>query len=212
MKTSSAKSVKKSVSIREKLLVGILLLALLIGGYMMLRVKEQVTQREVWAERLKESRDNLKDTRPKNTRSQNSEALAEEIAELEAAIALNTQTVAGIEGRFIDFKDRSAVSQMRSDISRLVISSGLRSRGVSDAKQDLTKFTEKNQQQLSSFLDRPTFNVPMTGNYFKLLAFIENLETLPNRAVVTNISLSSVSGKANKSAAQRLQINMVLSF
>lgn len=55
-KNKNKEKTKKPMNLREKLLVGLLIFSTVIGGYLMLRVKEQATEREIWKEMRDESR------------------------------------------------------------------------------------------------------------------------------------------------------------
>ncbi|QUM84945.1 MULTISPECIES: hypothetical protein [unclassified Moritella] len=213
MTDKTTKSVKQPISIREKLLIGVLVIACIIGGYLMLRVKMQITQREVWQEQLTDSQDDRKSARPHRANNNDSDKLAEENKKIELLINKAKDNVTGIEGRFIDLNSKKAVADMRSRLTELLLNHSLQMAGVARSNQDLTKFTEANQQKLSDFLERPIFNVKLYGRYHNLLDFIQQLDSLPNRVVVTHFSLSSRSNTFQAvNGRKELLIQLTLSF
>lgn len=213
MTDKTTKSVKKPISIREKLLIGVLFISCIIGGYLMLRVKMQITQREVWQEQLTDSQDDRKAARPHRANHNDSDKLAEENKEIELLINKAKENVTGIEGRFIDLNSKKAVADMRSRLTELLLNHSLQMAGVARSNQDLTKFTEANQQELSDFLERPIFNIKLYGRYHNLLDFIQQLDSLPNRVVVTHFSLSSRSNSFQAvNGRKELLIQLTLSF
>lgn len=210
---NTVKIKKKPISVREKLLIGVLAISCVIGGYLMLRVKTQITQREVWQEQLTDSQDDRKSARPHRANNYDSEKLAEEIKQIELLINQTKENVAGIEGRFIDLNSKKAVADMRGRLTALAQNHSLRMASVSQSNQDLTKFTKAHQQELSDFLERPMFNIKLYGRYHHLLNFIKQLDTLPNRVVVTHFSLSSRRNTFQAANGKKeLLIQLTLSF
>lgn len=206
------KAAKKAVSLREKLLVGVLGVALLIGGYLMLRVKPQLVEREVMQEQLDDSRDRRKSTRAKRGGFKNIKSLEEAIAELEAEIAQQESTVSGIEGRFINLNSNQEIAQMRRSLTKLARDNRMRLSAINKSAQDLNQMTDEKQEQLADFLERPIFNLKLYGRYHDLMRFLEQLDTLPNRTVVTHLSFTKQSGFQSLNGQRDLSIDMTLSF
>ena len=213
MTKQANKQQRKPVSLREKILIGVLVIACIIGGYLMLRVKAQLIQYQVWDEQLSDSRNERKSTRPHRANNKDTQQLADEIAALQQQIELAITTVAGIEGHFIDLNSKKAVAGMRARLTDLAQRNRLRMAGVAQSNQDLTKFTRAHQQQLADFLARPLFNVKLYGTYHNLLAFIKQLDSLPNRVVVTQLALSSNQNTFQAANGKKeLLIKLTLSF
>ena len=201
------------MSLREKLLTLMLILSAFIGSYVILRVQVQTTQKMVWQEQLDSSRSAKKSVRAGRATNHDSEKLSQEIAQLEQDIEQTITTVSGIEGRFIDLNSKRSVASMRSRLTDLAQRNDLRLSKVTKSNQDLAKFTSANQQKLANFLERPMFNVELSGTYHNLLGFIEQLESLPNRVVVTHFSLQKPMSTFIKAGqAKSLAIKLTLSF
>lgn len=207
------KKIKKSMSLREQLLIGILVLSVVIGSYIILRVQVQATQKLLWQEQLDTSRSAKKSIRTRRATNLDSEELAQEVEQLEQDIEQTLTTVSGIESRFIDLNNKKSVASMRSRLTDLAQRNNLRLSKVTKSSQDLAKFTSANQQKLAAFLERPMFNVELTGSYHHLLDFIKQLDSLPNRAVVTHFSLEvRTSSFVKAGQAKSLAIKLTLSF
>ena len=207
------KKIKKPMSLREKLLTLMLILSAFIGSYIILRVQVQTTQKLVWQEQLDSSRSAKKSVRARRATNHDSEKLSQEIAQLEQDIEQTITTVSGIEGRFIDLNSKRSVASMRSRLTDLAQRNDLRLSKVTKSNQDLAKFTSANQQKLANFLERPMFNVELSGTYHNLLGFIKQLESLPNRVVVTHFSLQKHTSTFIKAGqAKSLAIKLTLSF
>ena len=207
------KKIKKPISLREQLLIGILVLSGVIGSYIMLRVQVQTTQKLLWQEQLDDSRSAKKSVRARRATNHDTEKLVQEIAQLEQDIEQTKTTVSGIEGHFIDLNNKESVASMRSRLTDLAQRNNLRLSKVTKSSQDLAKFTSANQQKLANFLERPMFNVELSGTYHHLLGFIEQLESLPNRVVVTHFSLQKNTSSFIKAGqAKSLAIKLTLSF
>lgn len=201
------------MSLREKLLTLMLILSAFIGSYIILRVQVQTTQKLVWQEQLDSSRSAKKSVRARRATNHDSEKLSQEIAQLEQDIEQTITTVSGIEGRFIDLNSKRSVASMRSRLTDLAQRNDLRLSKVTKSNQDLAKFTSANQQKLANFLERPMFNVELSGTYHNLLGFIKQLESLPNRVVVTHFSLQKHTSTFIKAGqAKSLAIKLTLSF
>jgi len=208
-----ATKIKQPVSLREQILIAVLVLSAIIGAYVMLRVQVQTTQKLVWEEQLETSRSAKKSARTHRATNHDSEKLAQDIAKLEQDIEQTKTTVSGIEGRFIDLNSKKAVANMRSRLTDLAQRNQLRLSKVTKSSQDLAKFTSANQQKLAAFLERPMFNVELSGRYHHLLNFIKQLESLPNRVVVTHFGLEEQhSGFVTAGQAKILAIKLTLSF
>ena len=142
-----------------------------------------------------------------------SKKLVQEIVKLEQDIAQTITTVSGIEGRFIDLKSKKSVANMRSRLTDLAQRNNLRLSKVTKSQQDLAKFTSANQKKLAAFLERPMFNIELSGSYHDLLDFIKQLDLLPNRVVVTHFSLEEqISLFVKAGQAKPLAIKLTLSF
>lgn len=201
------------MSLREQLLIGILVLSVVIGSYIILRVQVQATQKLLWQEQLDTSRSAKKSIRTRRATNLDSEELAQEVEKLEQDIEQTLTTVSGIESRFIDLNNKKSVASMRSRLTDLAQRNNLRLSKVTKSSQDLAKFTSANQQKLAAFLERPMFNVELTGSYHHLLDFIKQLDSLPNRAVVTHFSLEvRTSSFVKAGQAKSLAIKLTLSF
>jgi len=205
-KFNGKKSEKKPMALREKILVGILLFSCVIGGYLMLRVKDQTTQRAVWKEMLEESRQDVRRTKIKRAGNKDIRRLNKELADLVEKTITEEEAVAGIESGFIDLTSNKAIAKMRSQLTSLAKSHDLRMASVTQADQDLSGFTDGRQPQLVKFLERPAFNIMLYGKYHDLLVFIEHLETLESRVVVTKISV------APRAESDGLNIKLIMSF
>jgi Tfp pilus assembly protein PilO len=208
-KNKNKEKTKQPMNLREKLLVGLLIFSSVIGGYLMLRVKEQTTQREIWKEMRDESRSDKKQAKVKRMGSQDVKQLKKEIKTLKNEMEIIEKTVLGIEGGFIDLHSLKAVANMRSKLTTLSGKHNLRLASVSKAELNLSSFAGATQSKLSDFLKRPTFDITLYGSYHDLVNFIAGLETLPNRVVVTKISLSP---RGTAGSDNTLDINMIVSF
>jgi len=207
------KKIKSAMSIREQLLIAILLLSVLIGSYIIFRVQAQITQKLVWAEQLETSRNAKKSARAHRATHHDLKKLTEEITELEQDIEQTIKTVSGIEGHFIDLNSKKSVANMRSRLTDLAQRNNLRLSKVTKSQQDLAKFTSANQQKLAAFLERPMFNVELSGSYHRLLGFIKQLDSLPNRVVVTHFGLEEQASLfVRNGQAKPLAIKLTLSF
>jgi Tfp pilus assembly protein PilO len=207
------KKIKQPMSLREQLLIAVLVLSALIGSYIMLRVQVQTAQKMVWQEQLDSSRSAKKSARTHRATNNDSKKLAQEIVKLEQDIAQTITTVSGIEGRFIDLKSKKSVANMRSRLTDLAQRNNLRLSKVTKSQQDLAKFTSANQKKLAAFLERPMFNIELSGSYHDLLDFIKQLDSLPNRVVVTHFSLEEqISLFVKAGQAKPLAIKLTLSF
>jgi len=208
-----ATKVKQPVSLREQILIAVLVLSGIIGAYVMLRVQDQTTQKLVWKEQLDSSRSAKKSARTHRATNHDSKKLEQEISALATDIEQTRTTVSGIEGRFIDLNSKKSVANMRSRLTDLAQRNQLRLSKVTKSSQDLAKFTSANQQKLAAFLERPMFNVELSGSYHHLLDFIKQLESLPNRVVVTHFGLEEHNaGFVKNGQAKSLAIKLTLSF
>jgi Tfp pilus assembly protein PilO len=201
-----SKGEKKPMALREKALVGILLISCVIGGYLMLRVKDQTTQRAVWKEILEESRQDVRKTKIKRAGNKDIKRLNKELAGLIEKTIIEEEAVAGIESGFIDLNSKKAIAKMRSQLTSLAKSHELRMASVTQADQDLSGFTDGRQPQLMKFLERPAFDIMLYGKYHDFLVFVERLETLENRVVVTKVSVRP------RPEGDGLNIKLIMSF
>ncbi len=205
-KSKGKKTEKKPMALREKVLVGILLISCVVGGYLMLRVKDQTTQRAVWKEVLEESRQDVRKTKIKRAGNKDIKRLNKELAGLIEKTIVEEEAVAGIESGFIDLNSKKAIAKMRSQLTTLAKSHDLRMASVTQADQDLSGFTDGRQPQLMKFLERPAFDIMLYGKYHDLLVFIERLETLENRVIVTKVSVTP------RAEGDGLNIKLIMSF
>jgi Tfp pilus assembly protein PilO len=205
-KSKGKKTEKKPMALREKVLVGILIISCVIGGYLMLRVKDQTTQRAVWKEMLEESRQDVRKTKIKRAGNKDIKRLNKELAGLTEKTIIEEEAVAGIESGFIDLNSKKAIAKMRSQLTSLAKSHELRMASVTQADQDLSGFTDGRQPQLMKFLERPAFDIMLYGKYHDFLVFVERLETLENRVVVTKVSVTP------RPEGDGLNIKLIMSF
>ncbi|MFB0979691.1 MAG: hypothetical protein QMC62_02090 [Alteromonadaceae bacterium] len=207
------KKIKQPMSLREQLLIVVLGVSALIGSYIVLRVQVQTTQKMVWQEQLDTSRSAKQSVRTHRATNHDTEKLVQEIKALEQNIAQTITTVSGIEGHFIDLNNKKSVASMRSRLTDLAQRNNLRLSKVTKSSQNLTKFTSANQKKLAAFLERPMFNVELSGSYHNLLRFITQLDSLPNRVVVTHFSLEEQTSLFVKAGqAKSLAIKLTMSF
>ncbi len=178
-------------STRERLLIVFLVLSVVIGGYLVLRVKTMKTGLVVLQEQLDDSRKAVKKIRPTKQESSNATVIQHEIAEMEAIIEQEQKTLSGFKKSFIDLSSSDAIPSMRSEITALSGKYNLRLLSINRSSVSLDTLAGVKVEKGEEALDRPQFDLKFSGQFFQINKFLIGLKTLPNTVVVTKMDLTA---------------------
>ena len=178
-------------SAREKLMVAVLGVLLVIGGYFMFRVKPLLLQNDVLNERLVTAVQNERENRPLKGGGGNVASTQKKLVNLKTSFEQEMSTLDGLQNSFIDLSQIDAEAIMRNQITDLVDQKGLRLLSIRSSDISLEKLAQVSAVVASEALARPLFDIVLKGNFNQLRSFIEALKTLPYSVVITKFDLSA---------------------
>lgn len=184
-----------AASLREKILVVVLVFSLSIGAYLMLRIKPMQTTLTVLQEQLDDSKKMLNNTRTLRPGTNEASSLRNDIAQLETTIDQEQQTLTGFKNSFIDLSRTDATPKMRKQITSLAERHQLRVLSIRASNLALDSLAGVKTKDNEEALARPLFDIKFSGGFFNTNQFILGLKSLPHAVVVTKLSIS-----ANKAA------------
>lgn len=178
-------------SAREKLMVMVLGVLLISGGYFMFRVKPFLHQNDVLNERLVNAEQNERENRPLKGGGGNVASTQKKLVDLKTSFEQEMSTLDGLQNSFIDLSQIDAEAIMRNQITDLVDQEGLRLLSIRSSDISLEKLAQVSAVVASEALARPLFDIVLKGDFNQLRAFIRGLKSLPYSVVITKFDLSA---------------------
>ena len=188
-----------NMNIREKLLILILCLSVLVGGYSLLRIKPLQQEIIMLTESLDDSKKALSETKPIRMNASSTTALRQKLIKLQEKVE-KEQALAGLKNSFIDLAKSDAVPTMRGMITALAEKKGLRIRNIDESNVALDTLAGVHTPEGSEVLARPLFDIRFSGEFFQFNQFIEALAHLPNTVIVTKMDIEIANGRYSHSA------------
>jgi uncharacterized protein HemX len=195
MAVISKQAVMQKNSAREKLLIVVLGVLLISGGYFMFRVKPFLHQNDVLNERLDFAEKNERENRPLKGGGGNVAAVRKKLVDLQTSVEQEMSTLDGLQNNFIDLSQVDAEAIMRNQITDLVDREGLRLLSIRSSDTSLEKLAQASAIVASEELARPLFDILLKGDFNQLRSFIESLKSLPYSVVITKFDLSAASAE-----------------
>lgn len=180
-------------SMRERILLGVLVFSLAVGAYSLFRLKPLQTDLAVATEQLESSRVSLRETKPMRPGNRETAKLREQVEQLKAEVTKEKSTLEGFKHSFIDLSRNDAVASMRKQITRLADEQGLRLMKIHASSMELTGLVEtptgRNGGAPYELLERQLFDISLRGDFYTLKQFVEQLKSLPHAVVITRLNL-----------------------
>ena len=176
---------------REKILIIVLIFAVAIGGYLVLRVKALQLNHTVTVEQFDSSHSKLKSTRPLRPDSNDAASLREKLVSLQSKFDREQKTLTGFKNSFINLNSSDAIASMRKNMTTLAEKTQLKVLSIRSSNLALDTLASVKTQEGEKTLDRPLFDIKLSGQFFDINQFIHELKTLPYTVVVTKLALTS---------------------
>lgn len=198
---------------RERILLAVFLLIVLVASYTMLRLKPMQVHKVVLEEQFERSRSTLSNAKPLRPSARDTAALREKISALQEQVAQAQSTLAGFENSFIDLARSDAVASMRKQITQLAVQQDVKVLKINASTMDLTQLVDIDVQGTESdaysLLKRRLFDIQLRGDFYRLNRFISSLRQLPHAVVVTRLAFST---DQNQAPQTLLQAALTLAF
>ncbi len=175
---------------REKWLLIILGVSLIISAYVLIRIRPVRMQLSELQQQLQKAQKKYQKEKSAVARLGSVPALRDEVEQLRRQIETETKTMDGYKQAFIDLQQAGQQADLKAAIGRLIEQQGLTIVDTGEADQSLDKLVAGNSNGAQE-IKRPMIKLTMSGNFSQLHQFIQQLEQLQNSVVVTSLSLQA---------------------
>lgn len=175
---------------REKWLLVILGVSLVVSAYMLIRIRPVRIQLAELSMQLQKAQKKYQKEKSAVARLGSVPAMRNEVERLQQQIETETKTMDGYKQAFIDLQHAGQQADLKAAIGRLIEQQGLIIVDTGEADQSLDKLVAGNSSGAQE-IKRPMIKLTLSGNFSQLHQFIQQLEQLQNSVVVTSLSLQT---------------------
>lgn len=189
-------SLFETMAPREKLLLLVLGLALVLGGYFFTRGADLNTQVLILDEQLQSAKNKLSREQKRGKKVvlpelNGKQIKSKDIKKLDQQVEEEKALLSGFGHVFVDLRDKTKVAQLVGDVNRNAKESNLQLLSKVQSQANLIQFVStKTKKASASSLNRPLYDLHLQGGYSALHGFIQRLSKLEYSVVPIKIQIS----------------------
>lgn len=208
----------RTISEREKILLGMALLAVLISLYALVRYKPQQLEYSRVTEEVQQLKNGLKSARIPRPKGQDANSLQQQIDKTQRDLDRSTSLLTSYEQQFVNIDSAEAVQGVVVQISNLARTSGVIIRETlqySD-KPFVSRGTDEvllTEALIAGHIfQRPARNMTIEGSYRAMRRFLIGMGQLSKRVVVLRFSMEVVPMLDQQQKLQQLKSSLLVSL
>ncbi len=179
----------KQLQTREKWLLGILALVILIAAYVLLRIHPARMQLAELEKQQKSAQKKLSKARSGENLLGSVKAMEKKVDGLKQKIAVESQTMMGYQQEFVDLQQQDKQTDLKAEVTRLIERQGLVLLEMGEESQSFNNLVEATGAHNSADITRPMIKLILKGGFRQLYQLIATLENLDYTVVITRLSI-----------------------
>lgn len=178
-----------SLKKRELWLVSILLVAVVISSFVLIKIQPLRNQLIGLKKEKQKVQKKFNKAKTATTKKGSVKKKRASLKQLKEKIETESKTMAGYQQSFIDLQQDGKQADLKAEITHLIESQGMTILDIGEDSQSLDKLVSAQAETSTNDISRPMINLKLTGDFSMLNDFIQQLETLPNSVVITRLSM-----------------------
>lgn len=181
----------KAKSSREKLLIKLLVLTMVVGGYLVLRIKPLNTELNNLQEQVEQTKKERRELRQEVSDVRQSSRVKEDINKWQQKLETERKQLEGLNISFINLNQNEALFDMLASITEVARRNNLQIISKKNEPIQLAKLVGKDLGKHQEQLRRQMFNLQLRGTFESMYKFIDSLDELENSVLITRLSLKA---------------------
>ena len=181
----------KAKSSREKLLIKLLVLTMVVGGYLVLRIKPLNTELNNLQEQVEQTKKERRELREEVSDVRQSSRVKEDINKWQQKLETERKQLEGLNISFINLNQNEALFDMLASITEVARRNNLQIISKKNEPIQLAKLVGKDLGKHQEQLRRQMFNLQLRGTFESMYKFIDSLDELENSVLITRLSLKA---------------------
>ena len=179
----------KAKSGREKLLIKLLVVSIVFGGYVVLRVKPLNTQLNDLQQEVKRAEKEQRELQQEVGDVRPSSQVQADVREWEQKLETERKQLEGLNISFINLNENETLFDMLASITDVAQRNNLQIISKKNEPIKLAKLVGKKLGDQQEQLRRQMFNLQLRGTFDSIYSFVDSLDELENSVLITRLSL-----------------------